>query len=92
MRKYEYIYIFDPQEEVAKKSIEAIKEEYSKMGVRLLKEEEMGKRRLAYEIDKKTDGFYYVTQFEIDNISLLQDFEKELKLNLDVIRFMKVSL
>ena len=52
----------------------------------------MGKRRLAYEINKNTDGFYYVTQIEIDDLSKLEDYEKELKLNQDVIRFMRVRL
>ena len=92
MRKYEYLYILDPQEEIIKKTIEEVKEIYNKIGVRLLKEEEMGKRRLAYAIEKKTDGFYYLTQIEIDDISKLREFEKELKLNKNVIRFMKLRI
>ena len=92
MRRYEYMYIFEPQEEVAKKSIDWVKQHYEGMGVTLLKENEMGKRRLAYEIDKNSDGFYYVTQIEIDDLSKLDDYEEELNLNQDVIRFMKVRI
>ena len=92
MRRYEYMYIFEPQEEVAKKSIEWVKQHYGNIGAKLLKEDEMGKRRLAYEIDKNTDGFYYVTQIEIDDLSKLTEFESELKLNGDVIRYMKVRI
>jgi small subunit ribosomal protein S6 len=92
LRQYEYVYIFDPQEEVAKKSIDWVKDHYKGMGATLLKEDEMGKRRLAYEIDKKTDGFYYVTQIEIDDLSKLVEYEEELKLNQDVVRFMKVRI
>lgn len=92
MRNYEYLYIFEPQEDVVKKSIDFVKQHYKDMGAKLLKEDEMGKRRLAYAIDKKTDGFYYVTQIEIDDLSKLTEFENELKLNADVIRFMKVRL
>ena len=92
MRKYEYLYIIDPQEEVVTKSIDSIKEHYKNMGVVLLKEEEIGKKHLAYAINKKTDGFYYITQIEVDDFTKLQDFEKELKLNSDVIRFMKVKI
>ncbi len=92
MRKYEYLYIFTPQEEEAKKSIDFVKDHYKKMGVTLLKEEEMGKRRLAYSIGNNTDGFYYITQIEVDELSKLVDYEGELKLNADVIRFMKVKI
>ncbi len=92
MRTYEYLYIFDPQEENVAKTIEEIKKDYEKIGVRLIKEEEMGKRRLAYEIDKKTDGFYYLTQIEVDDFTKMQEFEKDLTLNPIVIRFMKVKM
>jgi ribosomal protein S6 len=86
------VYVFTPQEDEAKKSIDYVKDHYKKMGVTLLKEEEMGKRRLAYTIGKNTDGFYYVTQIEVDELSKLDDYESELKLNPDVIRFMKVKI
>jgi small subunit ribosomal protein S6 len=90
LRHYEYLYILDPQEENRVKTIEELKSSYEKIGVRLIKEEEMGKRRLAYEIDKKTDGFYYLTEIETEDLPKLQEFEKDLKLNPLVIRFMKV--
>ena len=92
MRTYEYLYIFDPQEENVAKTIEEIKKDYEKIGVRLIKEVEMGKRRLAYEIDKKNDGFYYLTQIEVDDFTKMQEFEKDLKLNPLIIRFMKVKM
>jgi ribosomal protein S6 len=92
LRKYEYLYIFTPQEEEAKKSIGYVKDQYKKMGVTILKEVELGKRRLAYTIGKNTDGFYYTTQIEIDELSKLEDYESELKLNSDVIRFMRVKI
>jgi len=90
LRQYEYLFILDPQEENWVKTIEEIKSAYEKTGIHLIKEEEMGKRRLAYEIDKKTDGFYYLTVIETEDLPKLQEFEKDLKLNPLVIRFMKV--
>jgi len=92
VKKYEYLYIIDPQEEVVRRAIDSIKEQYQSMGVNLLKETDMGKRRLAYEIDGKTDGFYYVTQIETDDFSRIQDYESDLKLNSEIIRFMRVGL
>ena len=92
MRKYEILYVIEPQDEIRKETIEWIKQHYEGMGARLLKEEEMGKRRLAFEIRKKTDGFYYMTQIEIDDLSPLEDFEKETKLNSNVLRYMKLKI
>lgn len=92
MRKYEFLYILDPEEKICKEAIAELKEQYEKIGASILKEEEMGKRRLAYEINKKTDGFYYLTHFEIENFTKLQDFEKELKLNPKVIRYIKLRI
>ena len=91
-RKYEILYILDPAEEIYKEQIEKLKEQYGKIEARIIKEEEMGKRRLAYEIDKRTDGFYYLTQIEIGDFNKLQDFEHELKLNPNVIRYIKLKL
>jgi small subunit ribosomal protein S6 len=92
MRGYEYLFIFDPQEENTKKAIQNVRERYANMGVNLMKEEEMGKRRLAYEIKKKTDGFYYVTRIEVDDLTKLQEFERDLTLDQNVIRFMRVRI
>jgi len=92
MRKYEILYILDPQEEAYKRAIEDIKDRYEKIGAKLLNENNMGKRRLAYEIKKKTDGYYYVTQIEVEDIKNLEEFEKDLKHNQDVIRHMKIRL
>lgn len=92
MKKYEYLYVIDPQEEVVRRTIDSIKEQYQSRGVNLLQENEMGKRRLAYQIDRRTDGFYYVTQVETDDYAGLQEFETDVKLNSDIIRFMRVKL
>jgi small subunit ribosomal protein S6 len=89
LRKYEYLYILDPQEDTVKKTIEDVKGHYQKMGATIIKEEEMGKRRLTFAIKKKTDGFYYLTQIEIEDIAKLREFERELKLNSNVIRYIR---
>ena len=92
MRKYEILYILDPQEEINKKAIESIKGQYEKIGINLIDESNMGKKRLAYEIDKKTDGYYYVTKIEIEDVSKLEEFEQEMKHNSEIIRHVKVKL
>lgn len=92
VNKYEILYVLEPQDETRKETIGWIKEHYESIGAHLLKEEEMGKRRLAFELRKKTDGFYYMTQVEIDDLSPLEDFEKEARINPNVLRFIKLKL
>jgi len=50
-----------------------------------------GRRRLAYPIQKKTDGFYVFIQAELPADGPLQ-VERELRLSENVIRFMVTSL
>ena len=92
MRKYEYLYIFDPQQESAEQAIELVKNKYNEIGASIVNENVMGKRKLAYEINKKSDGFYYITQIEIENYSALPDFEKEIKMNPSVLRVLKFRI
>jgi small subunit ribosomal protein S6 len=45
-----------------------------------------GRRRLAYEIDKQTEGCYVVAQFKADP-AVITELERTLKLADEVIRF-----
>ena len=59
MRKYEIIFIVKPMEEEATNAvIEKFKNLIVKNGGTIDKEDRWGKRRLAYEIKKSTDGYY----------------------------------
>ena len=59
MRKYEIIFIVRPLEEEA---TNAVIDKFSKLiaanGGTIEKEDRWGKKRLAYEIKKETEGFY----------------------------------
>ena len=71
---YETIFIIDASLE--EDSIKALTEKFtaliSKNGT-LESVDEWGKRRLAYEIDDKTEGYYVLANFKADG-----DFPKEL--------------
>ena len=59
MRKYEIIFIVKPMEDEATNAvIEKFKNIIVKQGGTIDKEDRWGKRRLAYEIKKCTDGYY----------------------------------
>lgn len=73
MRNYEIMMIIDP--DVDERAIPGIVEKYSKVITddkgTIDKTDIWGRRRLAYEINKKTDGFYAVVNAtcESDTIS-----------------------
>ena len=59
MRKYEIIFIVKPMEEESTNVvIDKFKNLITKNGGTIDKEDRWGKRRLAYEIKKQTDGYY----------------------------------
>ena len=65
MNKYELIYIIDTTvEETARKElIEKFNGIIAANGGEVVKVEEWGKRRLAYAIDYKTEGYYVLMSF-----------------------------
>ena len=65
MNKYELIYIIDTAvEETARKElIEKFNGIIAANGGEVVKVEEWGKRRLAYAIDYKTEGYYVLMSF-----------------------------
>jgi small subunit ribosomal protein S6 len=53
--------------------------------------EKMGKRRLAYEIDDVREGYYVVMKFKSE-ATLTKEFERQLRLNEDVMRHLIINL
>ncbi len=48
---------------------------------------EQGRRKLAYEIDGRKEGFYYILYFQASSSSM-SEMWREYRLNEDLIRFM----
>ena len=72
---YEVVYIIDPAqgEEAIAATVEKFKALTEQHGCSAVEVEEWGKRRLAYAIDYKTEGYYVLMSFTSD-----PDFPKEL--------------
>ena len=66
MNTYEAMIIFKPElkDSEIKKNITEIKEKVSSFGGKVIKEDDWGMKNLAYEMNKKTKGYYFVFQFE----------------------------
>lgn len=83
MQKYEgaFILLSNLEEEVRKAEIEKVKNIITERQGTVEKVNEWGQRRLAYEIDKKRDGYYVIMNFtskadavnEVDRICKISD-------------------
>ncbi len=93
MNKYELVYIIDPavDEEGRKALVERFSTLIADQGGTVEKVEEWGKRRLAYAIDYKTEGYYVLVQFSSGS-ELPLELERNLKINDQVIRYQVIRL
>ncbi|HET7627701.1 MAG TPA: 30S ribosomal protein S6 [Bacillales bacterium] len=91
MNKYEIMYIVRPDlEEEGQKSVaERFDKILTDNGAEINKVEEMGKRRLAYEIDDYREGVYRVV-YTTASPEAINEFDRIAKINDDIIRFMTI--
>ena len=86
---YEGIYIIssqlseDARGKVLKKITDGIEAEKGE----IKKIHDMGRRKLAYEINGHRDGYYFLVYFTLDSLKVAGQW-KEYRLNEDLIRFM----
>ena len=93
MKKYEVMYIINANVEEEKRA--GLIEQFSNIitdgkGV-IEKTNEWGLRDFAYRIDDMTKGYYVVTTFEADN-DCIKEFDRLMRINPNVVRFMIVRL
>ena len=93
MNQYELIYIIDTtvEEEARKALIEKFNGIIAANGGEVVKVEEWGKRRLAYAIDYKTEGYYVYVAFNGAS-ELPKELSRNLGINESVIRSQVVKL
>lgn len=91
MRKYEIMYIIHPNldEEGRKALIERFNTVLTDRGAELEKVDEMGMRRLAYEIDDLREGYYVVIELNSEP-EAVEEFDRLAKISDDIIRFMAI--
>lgn len=91
MNKYELAVVLNAkiEDEARANAIEKIKEYITRFGGTISNVDEWGKRRLAYEIQKMKEGFYYFITFESD-ADCPNEVEANLRIMEDVIRYLCV--
>ena len=93
MNKYELIYVIDTaMEESARNELIA---RFNGMieadGGKVEKVEEWGKRRLAYAINYKTEGYYVLVNFTA-NAELPREIERVMQINESILRYLTVKV
>ena len=92
MRKYEGVFIIDPQlsEDEQKKKTQVIQEAIKKLDGQVDGVEPWGKRKLAYRINKKNEGAYYLMRFQIASDAIAKLY-KAYRLDDSILRVMIVN-
>ena len=92
MKNYEIMFILSTQltDEEKQAKVKFVEETLAKSEAAEIKTEVWGERKLAYPIDKKENGYYVLTTFQIDGIKLA---EVEARLNIEdsILKYMIVK-
>ncbi len=94
MNRYEMIYIIDTglEDSARKELVEKVSALIENNGGEIEKvDETWGKRRLAYAIDYKTEGWYVLVTFKAP-VELPRELERNLQINENVLRYLVVKL
>lgn len=93
MRNYELLFIISPQvaDHEVEGVIEQVKNHLTDLGATITKVENMGRRKLAYEINHFQEGTYALIQFESQG-GEIGELERRLRVMDQVLRYLTVRL
>ena len=91
MNKYELTVVVNAkiEDDVRVATVEKVKEYVARYGGTVTNVDEWGKKRLAYEIQKMKEGFYYFIQFDAD-ATAPAEIERHVRIMENVIRYLCV--
>ncbi len=89
MNKYELALVVNAriEDEARTATVEKVKEYITRFGGTVTNIDEWGKKRLAYEVQKMREGFYYFIQFDADS-SCPGELEQRVRIMDNVIRYL----
>ena len=92
MSKYELALVVNAkiEDEAREAVVEKAKSYVARYGGTVTEVEEWGKKRLAYEVQKMREGFYYFIQFEAD-ATCPADVERHFRIMDNVMRYLVVK-
>ena len=91
MNKYELAVVVNAkiEDDARTATIEKVKELIARFGGNVTDVDEWGKKRLAYEIQKMREGYYYFIQFDA-NADVPAQLEENVRIMDNVLRFLCV--
>lgn len=91
MNKYELALVLNAkiEDDARTATLEKVKEYIARFGGTVTNIDEWGKKRLAYEIQKMREGFYYFIQFDAE-ADCPAELEKRVRILDNVIRYLCV--
>lgn len=94
MTHYELMVIYSPDldEEALGAAKERLQNVITDHGGQLGEIKDMGKRRLAYEINDLREGIYEVINFETDNTDIVNELDRIIKIDDRYVRHLVVNL
>jgi small subunit ribosomal protein S6 len=93
LNQYETVFICTPvlSEPQVKETVKKFRDIITDNGGEMVHEEDWGMKKLAYPIQNKSTGFYYLFEFKADP-AFINKFEIELRRDEKIIRFLTVRL
>lgn len=94
MRAYELMVIFDGDldDSTANQAAARVAASAGEFGASIEKNDWWGRRKFAYEIDHKAEGYYLVLELVSENGSFIGDLDRVLRLADDVVRHKLIRL
>jgi len=93
MNSYETVFILTPvlSDDQAKEAVQKFEGEITSLGGKIKHSESWGLRKLAYPIQKKSTGFYFLVEFQAEG-KAVAGLELSMKRDERVMRFLTVKM
>ena len=94
MNKYELVVVVSAklEEEERAAEIEKVSNLVTRFGGTITDVEEWGKKKLAYEIQKMSEAYYYFIHFDTGNTDCPNEIEDQIRIMENVIRYLCVKV
>jgi small subunit ribosomal protein S6 len=91
--RYETVFIMTPvlSEEQTKETVKKFSKILTESKAKIVHDNNLGLKKLAYPIQKKSTGFYHILEFEAEG-SIIDKYETEFRRDERIMRFLTVRM
>ena len=91
---YETVFIINPvlSEDQSKEAVNGYIDLLKSKKAKIISEEAWGLKKLAYQIQHKKTGFYFLVEFQSDDSNLISDLELTFKRDEKIMRWLVVKM